>query len=106
MQPIVLNKLKLYPDRRRVEVEGVRVDGIGYPGWDFIYALARAPGTLVSRDMLFVSVYPDPETRPPMGSRAVDQIAHKVRKRLAQKAEGHNFIRAISNGGYVLVAPD
>ncbi len=106
MEPIVLNKIKIYPDRRRVEVEGERVDGLGYPGWDLIYALARCPGKLVSRDMLFVSVYPDPDVRPKSGSRAVDSLVCRVCKQLAQKANGYNFIQAISGVGYVLASPD
>ncbi len=106
MEPIVLNKIKIYPDRRRVEVEGERIDGLGYPGWDLLHALAQRAGKLVTRDMLFVSVYPDPEVRPTIGSRAVDSLACRVRKLLAEKAGGHNFIQAISGSGYVLVAPD
>jgi two-component system cell cycle response regulator CtrA len=102
MDKIEVGDVVLYPAHKRVEVRGEKVRLVGKQ-WDFIRALGACPETLVTRECLVAYIYPDPTDRP--GFRALDMVAHAVRKKIADASQGANYIRAINSCGYVLCAP-
>jgi DNA-binding response OmpR family regulator len=90
------------PISRRKEAIGVTAM-FGKKEWKFLDALWQCEGTMVTREYLWVYLYPDPRKRPNI--RAVDVIAFRVRKKLAALLNGENCIHKVFGEGYKFHVP-
>ena len=102
MERVEIGELVLDIKPRRAFVNGAKIRLVGKQ-WEFAEALALSLGGMVTREYLLACLHPDPKNRP--GLRSIDMHASKLRKTLAARLEGANYVHSTRDGGYRLQPP-
>src|SRR5437773_5029318 len=90
--------LSIDPDRRRVAVDGAEVP-LTPLEFDILFALARAPGVVMTREPLMDRVW---GCRDFAGGRVVDSHVARIRRKLGVDATEQRFIRTVHGVGYAV----
>lgn len=99
--PVKFGGFHLYPEDRRLMVDGAEVD-IGGRAFEILQLLASSPGHIISHKEFRQRVWPDTVVED--GNLRV-HIA-TLRKILAQRGDGSLKIRSVSGRGYRLIGGD
>jgi DNA-binding response OmpR family regulator len=94
--PIELHGLSVDAARRRVHVDGVEI-GLTPLEFEILFALAREPGVVLSRDQLMDRVW---GYRDYAGGRVVDSHVARIRRKLGEDGNDPRFIRTVHGVGY------
>jgi len=93
--------LTLDPATDRSAVAGVPVP-LSRSEFDLLYALAGAPGQVITPDLLIESAFGD---APGSGQRTVDATIYRLRRKLSRAPAGDGLIRTVRGKGYRLIPP-
>ena len=94
--PVVRGGLSVDPARRTVSVDGEDV-ALTPLEFEILYALARDPGVVLSRDQLMDRVW---GYRDFAGGRVVDSHVARIRRKLGEDGAEPRFIRTVHGVGY------
>ncbi|MBI3648564.1 MAG: response regulator transcription factor [Actinobacteria bacterium] len=94
--PIELGGLMIDPERRRVTVDGKDVQ-LTPLEFEILFALARDPGVVLSRDQLMDRVW---GYRDYAGGRVVDSHVARIRRKLGEDGVEPRFVRTVHGVGY------
>jgi DNA-binding response OmpR family regulator len=95
-RPIERDGLSVDAQRRRVTVDGEEI-GLTPLEFEILYALAREPGVVLSRDQLMDRVW---GYRDYAGGRVVDSHVARIRRKLGEDGNDPRFIRTVHGVGY------
>jgi DNA-binding response OmpR family regulator len=94
--PAVYGPLSVDPARRRVTLDGEEI-ALTPLEFDILYALARDPGVVLSREQLMDRVW---GYRDFAGGRVVDSHVARIRRKLGVDGAEQRFIRTVHGVGY------
>ncbi len=97
-EPIDRGGLSIDPNRRRVTVDGNEIS-LTPLEFEILYALARDPGVVLTRDQLMDRVW---GYRDFAGGRVVDSHVARIRRKLGEDGGDPRFIRTVHGVGYAL----
>jgi len=94
--PVELGDLRVDPVKRAVTVGGAPVT-LTYVEFEILWALARSPGRVFTRDMLLDRVWGDSSYRDP---RTVDVHIRHLREKIERDAKSPEYIFTVRGVGY------
>jgi DNA-binding response OmpR family regulator len=101
-EPIVLAGLRIDFDRRAVTVRRRRAE-LTYVEFEVLSALARAPGSVLSREMLLEHVWGDSAYRDP---RTIDVHIRHLREKLERDPTSPEYLFTVRGVGYRFRDPE
>jgi len=100
-QPLICGPLRLWKNKRRVEVEGMAVE-LTAKEFDLLYLLVQRPGHVFGRQTLLHQVW---DYTWPDDSRTVDVHIQRLRAKIEPDPTQPALIRTIRGFGYCLTPP-
>jgi DNA-binding response OmpR family regulator len=101
-EPIVAGDLRIDFERRAVTVRRKRVD-LTYVEFEVLAALARDPGTVLSRELLLEQVWGDSAYRDP---RTIDVHIRHLREKLERDPSDPEYLFTVRGVGYRFREPE